>query len=185
MPRMWERHTMSDTVNADTKSKSKRNYNRKADNKINLKKVTDLLAGRPLKVTEAAKVLDCHPQSIYKAMTRSEIVIADYDLEKIKNNEVDELTIITHHARQHLYKLLLAGKLRGIETTAILDRCFQQRRELQGLGQSGITIFATILKQADAKILTVSTIPSTPVSDNQPIVPIESKDTIHCVPNAT
>lgn len=136
-------------------TKPKRNYNRKADNKINIKKVSDLLSGRPLKVTEAAKVLDCHPQSIYKAMSRSDIIISDYNMQAIKDNEEDELAIITHHARQHLYKLLLSGKLKGIETTAILDRCFQQRRELQGKGHTSINFFTTIIQKVDNDIISV------------------------------
>ena len=164
------------TTAAIEKPKIKRKYNRINPHptpKIPIQKVTELLGNHKLSVQEAAKILDCHPQSIYKAMTRNEIVISDYDIDTIKDNELNELYIITHEARQHLYKLLTEGKLRGIETTAILDRCFQQRRELQGKGHSSINIFTLIVQKADEQVLNItptSTISSTPGIDNQPIV---------------
>lgn len=142
------------TIPTTTTNKPKRPYTRRAPNpKTDVRKITELLSGRKLKVTEAAKVLNCHPNSIYQAMHRKEINVQDYDLQSLKDAEVDELYIIAHEARQHLYKLLKGGKLRGIETTAILDRVFQQRRELQGKAHTAANIFTLIVQKADETIL--------------------------------
>ncbi len=159
-----------------TKNKPKRNYNRIKPSKVNPVKASNLLKSPHVSVADAAKILNCSKGAIYQSLKRSEIMISDYDLNSIKNNEVDELTIITHHARQHLYKLLLAGKLKGIETTAILDRCFQQRRELQGKGHSSVNIFTMIVAKADERLFNAaakvveSTTSSIPAINNQPIV---------------
>ena len=153
--------------------KTKRKYNRVKPSKINPVKVANLLSNPNIGVTDAAKILNCSRNAIYGAMQRSEIVISEYDIDSIKDNELNELYIITSEARSHLYKLLKAGKLKGIETTAILDRCFQQRRELQGKGHSSINIFTLIVQKADEQVLNItptSTISSTPAVDNQPIV---------------
>ena len=161
------------TTNIIDKPKTKRKYNRTKPSKINPVKVANLLSNPNIGVTDAAKILNCSRNAIYGAMNRSEIVISEYDIDSIKDNELNELYIITSEARSHLYKLLKAGKLKGIETTAILDRCFQQRRELQGKGHSSINIFTLIVQKADEQVLNItstSTISSTPVVDNQPIV---------------
>lgn len=176
------------TTDTAEKPKTKRKYNRINPHptpKVPIKKVTDLLANRKLSVQDAAKILNCSPGSIYSALNRNDINISAYDLDAIKNNEESELAIITHHARHHLYKLLIAGKLKAIETTAVLDRCFQQRRELQGKGHSSINIFTLIVKKADDNILNVPTTSCTTVQPNQPIVQQEANSTIGCQDNVT
>ena len=176
------------TTDVIDKTKTKRKYNRVKPSKINPIKVANLLQSPQIGVSEAAKILNCSKGAIYSAMRRSEIVIAEYDIDAIKDNELNELYIITHEARQHLYKLLKAGKLKGIETTAILDRCFQQRRELQGKGHSSINIFTLIIQKADEQVLNItptSTISSTPTTENQPIVHPQADSTRDCQENAT
>jgi len=50
----------------------------------------------------------------------------------LKAKEIDELTLLGGKARARLHELLDEGKTKAIETTAIMDRCFQQRRLLSG-----------------------------------------------------
>lgn len=179
------------TTDTIDKPKAKRKYNRINPHptpKIPIQKVTELLGNHKLSVQEAAKILDCHPQSIYKALARKEIVISDYDIQSIKDSELDELYIITHEARQHLYKLLMGGKLKGIETTAILDRCFQQRRELQGKAHSSINIFTLIVQKADEQVLNItptSTISSISAVESQPIAQPQADNARDCQDKAT
>ena len=50
----------------------------------------------------------------------------------LKADELNDLTLIGGMARSRLFELLAEGKTKAIETTAIMDRCFQQRRLLSG-----------------------------------------------------
>ena len=49
-----------------------------------------------------------------------------------KDKELDDLFLIGVKARKRLHELLDEGKTKPIETTAIMDRAFQQRRVLEG-----------------------------------------------------
>lgn len=53
-------------------------------------------------------------------------------VDTIKQKEKEDLYILNQKARARLHELLDEGKLRAIETTAIVDRTFQQRRILEG-----------------------------------------------------
>ncbi len=61
-------------------------------------------------------------------------------VEKIKRTELEDLTLIGAKARARLHELLDEGKTKAIETTAIMDRAFQQRRLLEGQSTENIAI---------------------------------------------
>lgn len=63
-------------------------------------------------------------------------------VEKIRETELEDLTIIGAKARARLHELLDEGKVRPIEATAIMDRSFQQRQLLQGRATERVTITA-------------------------------------------
>jgi IS30 family transposase len=68
---------------------------------------------------------------------------------KIKTRETDDLYLIGAKARNRLHDILDEGKTRAIETTAIMDRAFQQRRllENQSTGNFNIQAYAVKLDQ--------------------------------------
>lgn len=53
-------------------------------------------------------------------------------IDKIKETEINDLYLLGGKARQRLHALLDEGDTKAIETTAIMDRSFQQRQLLQG-----------------------------------------------------
>jgi hypothetical protein len=53
-------------------------------------------------------------------------------VEKIKDNEIKDLYLLGAKARNRLHELLDEGNSKIIETTAVMDRTFQQRRLLEG-----------------------------------------------------
>ena len=53
-------------------------------------------------------------------------------IEIIRDKELDDLFLIGAKARKRLHELLDEGNTKAIETTAIMDRSFQQRRLLEG-----------------------------------------------------
>jgi len=50
----------------------------------------------------------------------------------IKKNETDDLYLIGAKARKRIHELLDGGETKVIETVAVMDRSFQQRRLLEG-----------------------------------------------------
>jgi predicted transcriptional regulator len=50
----------------------------------------------------------------------------------IKERELDDLWLLGAKARKRLHELLDEGNTKAIETTAIMDRTFQQRRLIEG-----------------------------------------------------
>ena len=58
---------------------------------------------------------------------------------KIKDDEINNLYLLGEKAKQRLHEILDEGKTRAIETTAILDRTFQQRRLLENLPTENIS----------------------------------------------
>lgn len=154
-------------------------YNRKKPypTKITEKKLVDLLGNHKLSHADAAKILDVHPNSIYQAMQRYKIDVSGFDIDKVKSEHETELIAINALVRGRIFdKLLNADNLNLIEMTAILDRSFQQMRELQGKGHSSVNIFTMIVAKADEKVFNTtakvieSTTSSMPISNNQPIV---------------
>lgn len=72
----------------------------------------------------------------------SEVDLKDPVVQKLINQltktETDDLRLLGGKARARLHVLLDEGKTRAIETTAIMDRTFQQRRLLEGESTSNI-----------------------------------------------
>jgi DNA-binding CsgD family transcriptional regulator len=56
----------------------------------------------------------------------------------IRDKELNELVLLGAKARVRLNELLEEGKTKAIETCAIMDRTFQQRRLLEGLSTANI-----------------------------------------------
>lgn len=65
-------------------------------------------------------------------------------IERIKSKELDDLTLLSAKARKRLHELLDEGNTKAIETTAVLDRTFQQRRLLEEKSTSHISFIAHI-----------------------------------------
>ncbi len=53
-------------------------------------------------------------------------------IERIKEKEVDDLTLLGARGRQHIHEVLDEGKSSLIPLIALVDRTFQQRRLLEG-----------------------------------------------------
>ena len=73
-------------------------------------------------------------------------------VELIKARELDDLYLLGAKGRKRLHDLLDEGKTKMIETIALVDRTFQQRRLLQGGSTANLGIFSRIVIEAD-KIL--------------------------------
>ncbi len=58
----------------------------------------------------------------------------------IRDKELNDLLLIGVKARKRLHELLDEGKTKAIETTAIMDRSFQQRRLLENNSTSNLLI---------------------------------------------
>lgn len=100
--------------------------------------------------------------AIGKAMERSQNTVkkyletADHSqdamiaqlIEQIKRKELDELTLLGAKARARLNDLLDEGKTKPIETCAIMDRTFQQRRLLEGQSTANIS-YADMARRAE------------------------------------
>lgn len=61
-------------------------------------------------------------------------------VEAIKEKELDDLYLLGAKARKRLHELLDEGQTKAIETTAVMDRVFQQRRLLQGHSTENISL---------------------------------------------
>jgi len=74
------------------------------------------------------------PKSVRKYLNSD--VYLDPDIQKmvdvIKEKEVTDLYLLGAKARQRLHDLLEGGDTKVIETVAVMDRSFQQRRLLEG-----------------------------------------------------
>lgn len=58
---------------------------------------------------------------------------------RIKEKELSDLYLLGAKARHRLHELLDEGKTKAIETTAIMDRTFQQRRLLENQSTQNIS----------------------------------------------
>ncbi len=72
-------------------------------------------------------------------------------IEEIKQNELDDLFLLGAKARKRLHELLDEGDTKAIETTAIMDRTFQQRRLLEGQSTENISVH-TIVERCQRKL---------------------------------
>ena len=63
-------------------------------------------------------------------------------IEQIRTKELDDLFLIGAKARKRLHELLDEGQSKMIETCAVMDRSFQQRRLLENLSTQNLDIQA-------------------------------------------
>jgi hypothetical protein len=73
-------------------------------------------------------------------------------VDRIKHNEITDLRLLEAKARARLHELLNEGKSKIIETTAVMDRAFQQRRLLEGEATQilGIQHLPRLVKEIEA-----------------------------------
>lgn len=75
-------------------------------------------------------------------------------IEQIKAKELQDLTLLGAKARKRLHEHLDRGDAPMIPVIAAMDRCFQQRRLLEGESTANISIYARleeISKELDAE----------------------------------
>ena len=65
-------------------------------------------------------------------------------IEQIKQKELDDLFLIGAKARKRIHELLDDGNTKTIETVAVMDRAFQQRRLLENVSTENISIVAKL-----------------------------------------
>lgn len=108
------------------------------------------MAGRRINNKQLARMkalsdLGYSPKSISRRLQMSHHTIAKYLKSEIinspevkelvsiiKEKEIDELYLLGAKARKRLHELLDEGNTKVIETTAVVDRTFQQRQLLEG-----------------------------------------------------
>ena len=71
-------------------------------------------------------------------------------VDKIRENEVNDLYVLGAKGRSRLHELLDEGKSQMIPTIALVDRTFQQRRLLEGKSTSNISQLTRILEAVEA-----------------------------------
>jgi hypothetical protein len=69
-------------------------------------------------------------------------------VEKIKEKELQDLYLLGAKGRNQLHKLIDGGKTKMIETIALVDRTFQQRRLLEGNSTANIFTLSKIVEAA-------------------------------------
>ena len=70
-------------------------------------------------------------------------------IERIKEKEVDDLTLLGARGRQHIHELLDEGKSSMIPTIALIDRTFQKRRLLEGKTTVNIGLKTQLVEAAE------------------------------------
>ncbi len=88
-----------------------------------------------------------------RSYLQSPVYETDPDLQEmvelIKARELDDLYLLGAKGRKRLHDLLDEGKTKMIETIALVDRTFQQRRLLQGGSTANLGIFSRIVIDVD------------------------------------
>jgi len=69
-------------------------------------------------------------------------------IELIKTRELEDLYLLGAKGRKRLHDLLDQGKSKMIETIALVDRTFQQRRLLEGITTANVGIFSKLIIEA-------------------------------------
>ncbi len=69
----------------------------------------------------------------------------------IKTKEVNDLYLLGAKARKRLHELLDEGNTKTIETVALMDRSFQQRRLLEGQSTENIAQIHTLIEEIDKR----------------------------------
>lgn len=145
---------MPSIVADETQAKSCRKT--RVHKKVTPGKLHNLLGNHKLNPSQASKILNVSENAIYDALKRYRIDVSAFDIDSIKSQHESELIAINALARGRIFdKLLNTDKLGLIEMTAVLDRSFQQLRELQGKGHNSINIFTTIIQKVDNDIISV------------------------------
>jgi hypothetical protein len=65
----------------------------------------------------------------------------------IKERELDDLYLLGAKARKRLHDILDEGKTKAIETTAVMDRSFQQRRLLEGQSTENLSSVLALIEE--------------------------------------
>lgn len=73
-------------------------------------------------------------------------------VEAIKEKELSDLHLLGAKARKRLHELLDEGETKMIETCAVMDRSFQQRRLLEGQSTSNIAYADALKAREEAKL---------------------------------
>ena len=73
-------------------------------------------------------------------------------VETIRARELDDLYLLGAKGRQRLHELLDEGRSKMIETIALVDRTFQQRRLLEGGSTANLGVIGKLTIAADAKL---------------------------------
>ena len=68
-------------------------------------------------------------------------------VEKIRENEINDLYLLGAKGRKRLHELVDSGNSKMIETIALVDRVFQQRRLLEGKSTENISSITRIAEQ--------------------------------------
>ena len=69
-------------------------------------------------------------------------------VERLRKNEMDDLTVLGGKARQRAHDIFDTGKPALIPTIAVMDRVFQQRRLLEGRSTANIANLTAIIEAA-------------------------------------
>jgi hypothetical protein len=70
----------------------------------------------------------------------------------LKKKELDDLYVLGAKGRQRLHELIDSGKTRMIETIALVDRTFQQRRLLEGGTTANVGVLGRLLIEAEREL---------------------------------
>src|SRR5262245_106798 len=69
-------------------------------------------------------------------------------VEKIKENEINDLYLLGAKGRKRLHELVDRGDSKMIETIALVDRAFQQRRLLEGKSTENIGSITRLINES-------------------------------------
>jgi hypothetical protein len=88
-----------------------------------------------------------------RSYLQSPVYETDADLQEmvelIKAREVDDLYLLGAKGRKRLHDLLDEGKTKMIETIALVDRTFQQRRLLEGGSTANVGLLTKLIVSCD------------------------------------
>src|SRR5262245_60902174 len=74
-------------------------------------------------------------------------------VEKIKENEINDLYLLGAKGRKRLHELVDSGNSKMIETIALMDRTFQQRRLLEGKTTENIGSITRLIQESHEESL--------------------------------
>lgn len=86
-------------------------------------------------------------------------------IEQIKTRELEDLYLLGAKGRKRLHDLLDEGKTKMIETIALVDRTFQQRRLLEGGSTANVGILSKLIVAVDNELFQPSKKPTGQHSD--------------------